>query len=146
MEKYKLSDEDYQFIYSRVPRLCVDLVIKTDKGIILTKRTIEPYPGQLHFPGGGVLVEETINEAIARIAKKELGVKVRILKELGHIEDFTGQETKKHSVSIAFLVEIGEGEPKVDSHAEEIIFTKEIPEDLIDSHKEFLEKNKELIL
>lgn len=138
----KLGKEDYHVIYSKVPRLCVDLVIETPEGIVFTKRTIEPYTGMWHFPGGGVELEEKLEEAVKRVAEEELSVEVEIIKSLGHIEDFTHQETKKHSVSIAFLCKIKNGEIKLNDQAEEVLITNEIPEDLIDCHKEFLKDLK----
>ena len=65
-----LSHEDFLSIYSRVPRLCVDLIITSEEGVLLSLRAIEPYLGQWHFPGGTVYKGETIEEAAKRVAKK----------------------------------------------------------------------------
>jgi len=45
-EKVRLTNEEFMLIYSKVPRICVDLMIETKKGILFTKRTIGPYKGQ----------------------------------------------------------------------------------------------------
>lgn len=80
LNKKWLSDKDYDFIYSRVPRLCVDLAIKSKKGVLLTKRLIEPYKNTWHMPGGRVKFRESLADAIQRIAQDELGTKVVIKK------------------------------------------------------------------
>jgi hypothetical protein len=42
---FRLSNEDFAYIYTKVPRLNVDLIIRADEGIVLIKRSIEPYVG-----------------------------------------------------------------------------------------------------
>lgn len=101
-----LSETDYNFIYSRAPRICVDLVIKTYSGVHLIKREIQPYKGKYHLPGGRVRFRESIENAVQRIAKSEIGMNVKIQCVLGFME-FTRERqngNKRHSISIAFLV------------------------------------------
>lgn len=74
--KKRLTKKEFKSIYTRVPRLCVEIVIIDNKGILLTKRSIEPFEGLWHVPSGGMLFKETVNEALKRVAKCELGVKV----------------------------------------------------------------------
>ena len=76
MTKKPLTFEEFKTIYSKVPRLTVEVIVKTDKGILFTKRLIPPYVGSWHFPGGTVYYKETITDAIERVAQDELGVKV----------------------------------------------------------------------
>lgn len=101
-----LSESDYNFIYSRAPRVCVDLVIKTYSGVHLIKREIQPYKGKWHLPGGRIRFRESIETAIQRIAKAEIGMKVRTECVLGVMEFPREQQNgnKRHSISIAFLV------------------------------------------
>ena len=72
-----LTDREFQYIYSKVPRLCVDVMVKSHKGVILTLRDIEPYKNFWHIPGGTVHYRETIIGAVERIAKKELGIRLQ---------------------------------------------------------------------
>lgn len=81
-----LSDIDYNFIYERVPRFCVDLVIKKGKNIFLVKRDIQPYRGKYHLPGGRVRFRESIEHTANRIAKTEAGISIEIKKLLGFME------------------------------------------------------------
>ncbi len=55
-----LSDEEFYSIYSKVPRLALDVVIRSDEGILLSLRAIEPHKGLWHLPGGTVYRGETI--------------------------------------------------------------------------------------
>lgn len=86
MKPKKIPKEDFDYIYSKVPRLCVDLIVLIKQGIVLTKRLIPPYKGMWHIPGGTVLYGETLEEAVNRVADEELGVKVIIEKNLGFVE------------------------------------------------------------
>ncbi len=101
----KLSDKDYKFIYNRVPRACVDIVIKSKEGILLIKREIEPYKGKYSLPGGGIKFGESIEKAINRIAMAELGYPVVIHKLIGYMEFLREKKgvDKRHSISTAFL-------------------------------------------
>ncbi len=71
---------------SKVPRLCIDLIVKTKDGILLTKRQIPPYIGYWHTPGGTVLLHEKLESAAERIAQEEIGTKIKIIKLLGTME------------------------------------------------------------
>jgi ADP-ribose pyrophosphatase YjhB (NUDIX family) len=101
-----LSEQDYNFIYSNAPRICVDLIFKAGKTVFLTKRNIQPYKGKYHLPGGKVNFRETIENAIKRIAKKELSLEVEILSFVGFMEfrHEVQNGNKRHSISLAFLV------------------------------------------
>jgi 8-oxo-dGTP diphosphatase len=82
-----LSQEEFDSIYSKVPRLTVEVIIKDGKrGIYLTKRAIEPCKGQWHLPGGTVRFGETLIDAVKRIALRELGIRVSDAKLVGYIE------------------------------------------------------------
>lgn len=100
-----LSDKDYNYIYSRCPRVCVDLIVKRGKKFFLIRRKIKPYKGTLHLPGGRILFRESISNAIQRIAKSEIGCRVGIIKLLGVMEfPREKQIGPRHSISLAFLV------------------------------------------
>lgn len=144
-QKSYLSDEEYDFIYSRVPRICVDLLVKNPTGhILLTQRTIEPYVGHWHFPGGRIKFRESIEDAVKRIGKSELGVdlsdeisngKVVIV---GHCE-FPEEYQKgqpRHSISIVHEVQLIKD--VVLTAQDKYSFVLDIPEPVIPSQKDFL--------
>ncbi len=99
-----LTDDEYCATYSKVPRLCVDLVIRNEQGaILLTRRTQKPHVGWWHIPGGRVRKSESIHAVAHRVATHELGTDVEIGDTLGFIEFLNdpGDLVVCHSVSIA---------------------------------------------
>ena len=85
--KDSLSQAEFNDIYSKVPRLTVEILIinKLDK-VYLTQRSIEPCIGQWHLPGGTVRFGESLLEAAKRIASRELGISVLRASNVGYIE------------------------------------------------------------
>jgi ADP-ribose pyrophosphatase YjhB (NUDIX family) len=82
-----LSPAEFDAIYSRVPRLTVEIIVRDGQGaVFLTKRAIAPCAGQWHLPGGTVYFAEPVLEAVRRIARRELGIEVQDAKDNGYIE------------------------------------------------------------
>lgn len=136
MKIKKLPAKDFKNIYSRVPRLCVDLVIETKDGIILTKRETEPCIGQWHIPGGTVLKGEKLSDTIKRIAQEELGIDVKIDKLIGVIE-YSIKNYFSHPVGIAYLVKAIAGQ-KIKLNKDKCNVFNVIPKNTIRDQKEFL--------
>ena len=142
----RLSDEEFRNIYSKVPRICVDLVIGNEKGILLTKRAIDPDKGKWHFPGGGIRFDETLSEAAKRIAKNELDIEIDLGKNIGHME-FLGEEDRqirRHSISVVFFAKMITDKITLNEEADEYSFFSEVPENTTIQHKEFLKSNPDL--
>ena len=74
---YFLTPEEFETIYGKVPRLTVEVIIKSEKGVLLSLRSIEPFKGDWHIPGGTVFYGESLADAVRRVTKRELGVTVR---------------------------------------------------------------------
>jgi ADP-ribose pyrophosphatase YjhB (NUDIX family) len=138
MEQGYLSDEIYNLVYSKVPRICVDLLISNSEGILLTRRAISPEKGKWHLPGGRILFRESINESIERIAKRELNLNVNIKELLGFMEFKEEDGGTKHSISLVFLCEIKSGEVKLNHESDDFIFSRQIPENTLIEHGRFL--------
>jgi len=136
--KAYLSNKDYKFIYSRVPRLCVDLVIFSREGIVFSKRDIPPYRGQWHLPGGRVFMRESIQKAIDRIVLVELDIEVSQPKLLGYIE-YPREQKVFHSISMVFKVQKKSGEIRGSFQAQKVKVLKKIPNNTILPQRRFLE-------
>src|SRR3989344_9615305 len=138
-EGQRLPFEEFKSIYSRVPRLGVDLIIQSKRGILFTKRTIEPFNQMWHFPGGSVFLNESIKEAVKRIAKEEVGLEVEIKKLLGYMEfpHEKSSDYERHTVTLAFLVKALSKEINLNKESDEFKFFKEVPENTVPQHKEF---------
>jgi len=144
MSSARLTDEEYQFVYSRAPRLCVDLLIGDAHGIILSRRDIVPFPGLWHFPGGRVFYKESIAAAAARIAEAELGITIALEGFLGYIE-MMDDGAFAHSVSLVLPARKSGGTLRGSAQAKAVQSFKTIPMDTHPDHKKFLEQNWEMI-
>lgn len=134
-----LPKSEYDSIYSRVPRLCVEMVISTpERGLLLTRRDIPPNVGAWHIPGGTVLFAEPVVEAVKRVAQDELGLEVDVGELLGVIEYPSHYLNGLDSpVGLAFACAIAraaEGRPLPDGGA---WFTT-LPTGLYDEQRQFL--------
>jgi len=136
----KIPFEEFKQIYSRVPRLCVEVILVKNKQFILIKRAIAPAMGMWHTPGGTILLGESVEEAVKRVAKEELGLKVEVKKLLGYIE-YNSFPTYGKDISMAFLVESAEDKIILDKQASEYNWFTEAPDNTIPEQKKFLEEN-----
>ncbi len=145
--KKPLSYEEFKSIYSKVPRLCVDLVIKTPEGIVLSLRKLPSWHGKWHFPGGTVYYKEKVEDAVKRVGAEELGVEIKASELLGYIE-FTSDEKEQGfgtTVSLAFLCTADVSGMKPNEDASEVKIFKSMPDNLIDEHRNFLESKRQYI-
>ena len=142
MKVEKLPFKEFKYIYSKVPRLCVDLIIKTKDGVLLTKRDIPPQKGWWHFPGGTVLMGETLKDTVQRVASEELNTKVEIKKHLGFLE-YTNGSGIGYPISAVFLVK-PHNKTVGGEQAKEVNYFKIIPEKTLSEVKRYLKENFKL--
>jgi len=139
MKFKKLPLKEFMEIYHKVPRFAVDVLVVSKKGFILTKRSIPPFKGMWHVPGGSVLFKEPIKHAISRISMEELGVGVDVVGYLGTVEYL--DDGGRHAICNCYLVKIKSGELRGSDQGEEFGFFKEIPDNMIPEQKEFISKH-----
>jgi ADP-ribose pyrophosphatase YjhB (NUDIX family) len=138
MSLVKLPLEEFNYIYGKVPRLCVDLVISAGEEIVLILRDINPGKGLWHLPGGTVLKGETLSEAITRIAAGETGLTVSSPIFKG-IMEFTDPENPFfHTVSLVFGSAMTGGVLSSDQHGKAIQAFRTLPEPMIPEQRAFL--------
>jgi ADP-ribose pyrophosphatase YjhB (NUDIX family) len=134
----KLTFREFKHIYSRVPRLCVEIIIKTNKGVLLTKRSVDPLRGQWHIPGGTILMGETIERALKRVSQEELNLRIDTKKMLGVIE-YNIKNYFSRPIGLAFLAKITSPyNIQLDKQADDVKFFKVIPRNTVKEHKLFL--------
>jgi ADP-ribose pyrophosphatase YjhB (NUDIX family) len=142
MKVQKIPFAEFKKIYSRVPRLCVEVVLIRDDSLLLIRRTIPPAIGFWHTPGGTVLKGEDLHKAVKRVAAEELGIKIEILKFIGVIEYKSYINHYSQDISLAFLVKTdNKKEFKLDGHADKYAFFSSLPKNTILDQKEFYKKN-----
>lgn len=140
-----LSKKEWNSVFTKVPRVTVDLVIKDKRGVLLIKRSIKPDIGKWHLPGGTVEFKEKLLHAVKRKAREETGLQVRVKRFLGIIEFMRWKYPGySHIVDLVFLVEPVRGELKGDKKygGDVLKFFKKMPERMMIEQKRFLLKNK----
>ena len=132
-----LPKAEFDAIYRRVPRLCVEVVIADrQRGVLLALRDIPPNIGAWHIPGGTVLFGESLEQAVKRIAEFELGLDVGVGDLLGYIEYPSHYENGLDSpVGLAFACEPAAA---LDGAPEGCEWFRELPEGLYAEQRAFL--------
>jgi len=126
----KLPEKLYKRIYSLVPRLCVDVIIRSTDGIVLVKRDIPPCKGMWHIPGGTVLLGESLGQAVKRVAKDETNLEIEINQPL-QVKEYSKESAFGQVVSIVYLADAISGYLKGNGYGEEVKAFKVIPAETI---------------
>lgn len=134
-----LPKDEFDRIFSRVPRLTVEVVIASpDRGVLLSLRDVEPCKGMWHLAGGTVRFGEPLVEAVARVARDELGLAVLVGEMLGYIEYPSHYENGLDCpVGVAFAARIAEG-VAADAPPVNCEWFQALPENMHDEQKDFL--------
>ena len=134
----KFSFSEFKKIYSKVPRLTVEIILKTNKGIVLTLREFPPCKGQWHIPGGTVLKGENLEEAVRRVVKEEIGLEVKVKKMIGIIEYNFTEKYFSQPIGIAYLVKSLNNNYNIENNKRK--FFKKLPLNLIKDQRKFLKE------
>jgi len=142
MQKHPLTQEEFDSIYGKVPRLTVEVAIRTNEGIVMTKIPKGPAQGQWNVPGGTVRFGEKLVEAAKRVAQAELGVDVTIGENLGYIEypELLAAGERGWPVGMVFEATIDSGSLTESDYGEPVQCFKQVPDNTIPSQAYFFEK------
>jgi ADP-ribose pyrophosphatase YjhB (NUDIX family) len=134
-----LPKDEFDSIYSRVPRVTVEVVISLpQRGVLLSLRGIEPCKGMWHLPGGTVRFGEPLVDAVARVARDELELVVDVGELLGYIEYPSHYEHGLDSpVGLAFAARIA-GPVATDPPPANCEWFQALPDNMHDEQKDFL--------
>lgn len=144
MQKRTISPDEFKSIFSRVPRLAVEVFVLTPKGLVMTERSIEPCIGMWHIPGGTVRFGETLSEAVKRVAQDELGVVVKPGKLLGYIEYPKMIELASYDgwpVGMAFEAKVVSGTIRGSEQGEKVGYFKSVPPNTVPDQATFLKQH-----
>ena len=108
-----LDDQTFETVINSTPLISIDLLVKKDNKILLGKRINKPAQGYLFSIGGRVYKNETIDNAMMRIAKNELNIELKLTPRfIGVFEHFYDdsiyQDVSTHYVNLAYEIEIEE--------------------------------------
>jgi ADP-ribose pyrophosphatase YjhB (NUDIX family) len=135
-----LPKAEFDSIFSRVPRLCVEVVIVTpERGVLLSRRDIPPNVGAWHIPGGTVLFAEPLVQAVKRVARDELGLEVTVGELLGYIEYPSHYNNGLDSpVGLAFQTEVVPAFPDSQQLPQGCAWFSRLPAGLYEEQRDFL--------
>jgi colanic acid biosynthesis protein WcaH len=108
-----LDSKIFKTIVDSVPLISIDFFLKNDNKFLLGKRINRPAQGYFFSIGGRIFKNETINDAMIRIAKNELNIKLKSIPVfIGVFEHFYKdgiyENTSTHYVNLAYEVEVYE--------------------------------------
>ena len=120
-----LDDQIFKTVVDSTPLISIDILIKKDNKILLGKRVNKPAQGYFFSIGGRINKNETIDNAMKRIALNELNIDLKsTLEFIGVFEHFYDDSIYKdvstHYVNLAYEYEV-----------------EEIPNLPIDQHNEY---------
>lgn len=104
-----LPDETFKSVIQHTPLISIDLIVRNEQGeILLGKRVNAPAKGYWFVPGGRVRKNETLDDALVRLVKEELGIESGITradaKFLGVFEHFYDDCVFGRKVSTHYIV------------------------------------------
>jgi ADP-ribose pyrophosphatase YjhB (NUDIX family) len=135
-----LPKDEFDAIFSRVPRLTVEVVIATPElGVLLSLRDIPPCEGLWHLPGGTVRFGEPVVDAVARVAHHELELRVTPRGLLGYIEYPSHYDHGLDSpVGLAFRTDVIGGPPDPSSLPTRLGWFRTLPAEMHEEQQAFL--------
>lgn len=106
-----LDDTTFKTIVDSAPLVSIDILLKKDDRFLLGKRVNRPARGYYFSTGGRIRKNESIDNAMARIAQDELNIKLTSKPELiGIFEHFYSdsiyENISTHYVDIAYRYEV----------------------------------------
>jgi len=128
-----LSEAEYKKVMESMPVVCIDCLVRNAEGkFLLVRRENEPLKGEYWVPGGRLLKHERLEAAVHRKMREELGIGVKIIKNLGFFEEFferTAQDVSGgfHAISFLYLVEPLGGDIQLDPQSSDWAWFEEIP-------------------
>jgi ADP-ribose pyrophosphatase YjhB (NUDIX family) len=122
----------------RNPLPTVDIIIETEKGIVLIKRKNPPFGWAL--PGGFVDYGESLEQAAVREAREETSLEVELISQLGAYSD-PSRDPRHHTISVIFSARITAGLPQAADDATDIgIYNRDnLPKELAFDHGKILQ-------
>lgn len=129
-----LSLADFKTVVQNAPLVSIDFIIENIEGkYLLGKRKNSPARGYWFTLGGRILKNETIEDAIQRISKKEFNklvtkemVKFHSIFEHFYSDSFVDQNISTHYIVLAYKLKIEEElHLPTDEHSEYCYFSRE---------------------
>ena len=106
-----LNDMTFKTIVDSAPLISIDILLKKDNKFLLGRRVNKPAQGYFFSMGGRIKKNETIDNAMARVAKNELNTELQSTPEfIGVFEHFYDdsiyENVSTHYVNIAYEYQV----------------------------------------
>jgi mutator protein MutT len=118
LRKNAMRCESCGFVYFHNCAAAAAGIIETAGGIILTRRAAEPKKGFYDLPGGFVDYGETLEEALIREVREELGLEILNLSYLGSFPNEYAFRGVVYFTTDAVFTARSAGEPKIQEDRE----------------------------
>ncbi len=148
-QEKQVPPDVWETIVANVPIVSVDLITFYNGGLVMGRRRNEPAMDEWFVPGGRVMKNERLREAIHRISQEELGTTISVEGCLGtyeHMYETSELENvdSKHYVANAYVCTAKNREFVTDSQHSEIKIFHELPKNLHKYVRDYLKdlKNK----
>ncbi|WP_051360666.1 NUDIX domain-containing protein [Desulfuromonas sp. TF] len=131
-----LPEADYKKVMESMPVVCIDCLVQNDQGeFLLVKRNNEPLKNEFWLPGGRLFKHERLHDAVQRKMREELGIDVRVVRNLGFFEEFFDKTAQNaaggfHAISFLYLVKPLGSEIQLDRQSSDWGWFRELPERL----------------
>jgi 8-oxo-dGTP diphosphatase len=121
------------------PILTVDGIILAKDKVLLLKRALRPFFGFWALPGGHVDYGETVEKAIKREIKEELGIPVKI-KGLFGVYSNPKRDPRYHTISIVYLIGKIKGRIRINKESSEFKYfsLRNLPRKIGFDHRQIL--------
>ena len=108
-----LGDQIYKTVVDSTPLVSIDILLKKDNKVLLGRRVNKPAQGYFFSIGGRINKNETIDNAMARVALNELNIYLKSTPEfIGVFEHFYDdsmyENVSTHYVNLAYEYEVEE--------------------------------------
>ena len=108
-----LDDTTFKTIIDSAPLISIDILLKKDNKFLLGRRVNKPAQGYFFSTGGKINKNESIDNAMSRIAKNELNIELNTtLKFIGVFEHFYDDSIydniSTHYVNLAYEYQVEE--------------------------------------
>ena len=119
-----LDDQIFKTVVDSAPLISIDILIKKDNKVLLGRRVNKPAQGYFFSIGGRINKNETIDNAMARVALNELNIDLKYTPEfIGVFEHFYDDSmygnVSTHYVNLAYEYEVkGVQNLPTDQHSE----------------------------
>lgn len=121
MLKERLDYENFKIVVENTPLVSIDFIVRNQEGnILLGLRNNSPAKDYWFVPGGRILKNEHIDEAIERISEEELGVRIGMsscafagIFEHMYTENVYGSDKGTHYIVLCMTVYVGHTNDKL---------------------------------